>query len=58
MLQGYRQLYFDLLKAQSPAAESTAVQVHDWRLAEPQEQVSQGYSKLLPTPRQPKGGVL
>ena len=58
MLQGYRQLYFDLLKAKSPAAASTPVQVHNWRLAEPQEQVSQSYSELLPTPRQPKGGVL
>jgi glycosyltransferase involved in cell wall biosynthesis len=58
MLQSYRQLYFDLLNAKSPAAAATAVQVHDWRLAEPQEQVSQSYSKLLPTPRQPKGGVL
>jgi glycosyltransferase involved in cell wall biosynthesis len=57
MLQAYRQLYFDLLKAKSPAA-STAVQVHDWRLAEPREQVSQSYSELLPTPRLPKGGVL
>jgi hypothetical protein len=58
MLQGYRQLYFDLLKAQSPAAESTPVRVHDWRLAGPKEQVSQSYSELLPTPREPKGGVL
>jgi glycosyltransferase involved in cell wall biosynthesis len=58
MLHSYRQLYFDLLSAKSQAVAATAVQVHDWRLAEPQEQVSQSYSKLLPTPRQPKGGVL
>jgi glycosyltransferase involved in cell wall biosynthesis len=58
MLRAYKQLYFDLLSAKCPAEASKGVQVQDWRLAEPQEQVNQRYSELVPTPRQRKGGVL
>jgi glycosyltransferase involved in cell wall biosynthesis len=46
MLHSYKQLYFDLLSEKCPAE------------AEPQKHVSQRYSELVPTPRQPKGGVL
>ena len=58
MLQAYRQLYFDLLKAKSPEAASTAIQIQDWQPAEPREQASQSYSELHPAPRQHTGGVL
>jgi glycosyltransferase involved in cell wall biosynthesis len=58
MLQSYRQLYFDLLKEKCPAEESPAVQGYTWRPTEAQEQVSQDYSELVPTPGRPKGGVL
>ena len=35
MLQSYRQLYFDLLRAKCPAEALTAAQEHDWRRPEP-----------------------
>ena len=58
MLQSYRQLYFDLLNAKCPAESLTAPQEHNWRPAEPQEELSQDDSELVPTPRRPKGGGL
>jgi glycosyltransferase involved in cell wall biosynthesis len=58
MLQSYRQLYFDLLRAKCPAEAITAVQGNDWRLAGSQEQLNQSYSGLVSAHRQPKGGGL
>jgi glycosyltransferase involved in cell wall biosynthesis len=58
MLRTYKQLYSDLLIEKCPAEAGTAVQVHDWRLTEPQQQMSQSYSELVPAPRERKGGVL
>jgi glycosyltransferase involved in cell wall biosynthesis len=57
MLRSYRQLYFDLLSAKCPV-EAAAVRGYNWQLAGSQEQLSQGYSGLVPVPRQPKGGRL
>jgi hypothetical protein len=58
MLQAYRQLYLDLLSAKCPLEAGPAREGYNWRLAEPQEQVSERYSELVSTPREPKGGVL
>jgi glycosyltransferase involved in cell wall biosynthesis len=58
MLQAYRQLYFDLFSAKCPLETGPATQGYNWRLAKPQEQMSESYSDLVPSPRQPKGGVL
>jgi glycosyltransferase involved in cell wall biosynthesis len=56
MLHSYRQLYFDLLSAKCPLEATKAVQGCNSRLAGSQERLSQDYSALVPTPRQPKGG--
>jgi glycosyltransferase involved in cell wall biosynthesis len=58
MLRSYRQLYFDLLSANCPAGARTAAQVHNWHRAEPQQELSQDDSELVPAPRRPKGGGL
>ena len=58
MLDTYKQLYSDLLNEKCPAEAGTAVQVHDWRMTETQQQISQSYSELVPAPRERKGGVL
>ncbi len=57
MLQSYKQLYFDLLHAKCPA-EALTPQEHNWRRPEPQEELSQDDSELVPAPRRPKGGGL
>jgi hypothetical protein len=58
MLHSYRQLYFDLLRAKCPMEADTAVRAGNRQPAEAQEQMSQSYSELVPTHREPKGGVL
>jgi glycosyltransferase involved in cell wall biosynthesis len=58
MLHSYRQLYFDLLAAKCPVESSRPVQIHNWRLAEPEQEVSESYSELVRTPGGPKGGAV
>jgi len=58
MLRSYRQLYFDLLSAKCPPKSLTAPQGHNWRRAEPQQELRQDDSELVPAPRRPKGGGL
>jgi glycosyltransferase involved in cell wall biosynthesis len=58
MLRSYRQLYFDLLSAKCPPKSLTAPQGHNWRRAEPQQELSQDDSELVPAPRRLKGGGL
>jgi glycosyltransferase involved in cell wall biosynthesis len=58
MLQSYRQLYFELLRAKCPAETLTAAQEHNWRRPELQEELSQDDSELVPAPRRPEGGGL
>jgi glycosyltransferase involved in cell wall biosynthesis len=58
MLQSYRQLYFELLRDKYPAETLTASLDHDWCHPEPQEELSQDDSELVPAPRLPKGGGL
>jgi hypothetical protein len=57
MLQTYRQLYFDLLRAKCPQRAHTAVPAQGSRPAEPATPVDQNYPELVSTPPQ-KGGVL
>src|SRR5260370_9122839 len=58
MLRSYRQLYFDLLSANWPAGALTAAPVTNLHPAEPQQELSQDDSELVPAPRRPKGGGL
>jgi glycosyltransferase involved in cell wall biosynthesis len=58
MLDTYRQLYFDLLRAKCPQQAGTAEQAHRWGPAEPKAPVDQSYPELVSTPPQTKGGVL
>jgi glycosyltransferase involved in cell wall biosynthesis len=57
MLEAYRQLYFELLRAKCPVETGTPVQAGNRQPAEPQEQLSRNYSELVPTHHEPKGGV-
>jgi hypothetical protein len=57
MLQSYRQLYLDLLRAKYPMEAGTPVQAANRQPAEPEQQMSPSYSELVPTHREPKGGV-
>jgi glycosyltransferase involved in cell wall biosynthesis len=58
MLHSYQQLYLDLLRDKCPVEAGTPARAGNRQPAEPQEQMSQSYSELVPTHREPKGGVL
>ena len=58
MLQSYRQLYLELVRAKWPAEALIAKQEPDWHRAEPQEELTQDDSELVPAPRRPEGGGL
>uniref|UniRef100_Q01WZ9 Glycosyl transferase, group 1 n=1 Tax=Solibacter usitatus (strain Ellin6076) TaxID=234267 RepID=Q01WZ9_SOLUE len=58
MLDTYRQLYIDLLRAKCPRQAVRAVPVHHWGPGAPEAPATQTYSELISTPRETKGGVL
>jgi glycosyltransferase involved in cell wall biosynthesis len=60
MLEAYRQLYVELLRAKCPEQALpaiAAVPLHHWGPAEPQAAI-QEYSELVPTQHGPKDGVI
>ncbi|HWB85971.1 MAG TPA: glycosyltransferase family 4 protein [Bryobacteraceae bacterium] len=58
MLQSYRQLYFDLLNEHCPSRTVAAGNLTSELQAGLPQELSPGYSKLVPSPHQMKGGGL